>query len=346
MKKIELENIVRPNIWKLQPYSCARTEYTGNASVFLDANENPYNSPVNRYPDPFQIAVKEKLEPIKGIRKEQVCFGNGSDETIDLMYRIFCEPGKDNVVAIDPTYGMYKVCADINNIEYRPVALNENYEFKAEDLLSKIDKQTKIIWICSPNNPTGNSMPKKEIEKVLNGFGGIVVIDEAYIDFSSRDSYLKELNNWGNLVILQTFSKAWGCAGLRLGMAFSSIEIIQLMNKVKYPYNINQLTQKKAIEILTNVEKKNEWVKILLKERKNLSEKIIKIPSVEKVYPTDANFILVKTKDANRIYEYLIGKGIIVRNRNNVSLCNGCLRITIGSPEENATLLQTMEQYK
>lgn len=346
MKKIELENIVRPNIWKLQPYSCARTEFTGNASVFLDANENPYNSPVNRYPDPFQIAVKEKLEPIKGIRKEQVCFGNGSDETIDLMYRIFCEPGKDNVVAIDPTYGMYKVCADINNIEYRPVALNESYEFKAEDLLSKIDKQTKIIWICSPNNPTGNSMPKEEIEKVLNGFGGIVVIDEAYIDFSSRDSYLKELNNWGNLVILQTFSKAWGCAGLRLGMAFSSIEIIQLMNKVKYPYNINQLTQKKAIEILTNVEKKNEWVKILLKERKNLSEKIIKIPSVEKVYPTDANFILVKTKDANRIYEYLIGKGIIVRNRNNVSLCNGCLRITIGSPEENATLLQTMEQYK
>lgn len=345
MDKIDLKKIVRKNIWALEPYSCARTEFTGQASVFLDANENPYNDPFNRYPDPFQTAVKAKISPIKGVNPENIFLGNGSDEAIDLMYRVFCEPQKDNAVAIDPTYGMYKVCADINNVEYRSVKLNEKFEFEADKLLSATDQNTKLIWICSPNNPTGNAMPEKEIEKVLNNFEGIVVVDEAYIDFSSQASLSKKLSKHANLIILQTFSKAWGSAAIRLGMAFASTEIIGLMNKVKYPYNINLLTQKQAMKLLDNENQVKEWVKILLAERKNLITELNKLNMVKAIHPTDANFVLVNVGDANKVYQYLVDKGIIVRNRNSVSLCLGCVRISIGTPEENAELIKALKEY-
>lgn len=346
MAKIELEKLVRPNIWKLEPYSCARTEFTGEASTFLDANENPYNSPFNRYPDPFQVKVKEEIVKVKGASVKNICLGNGSDETIDLMYRIFCEPKKDNVVAIEPTYGMYRVCADINDVEYRPVLLDENYQFTADSLMAKADANTKVMWLCSPNNPTGNALKADEIGKVLDLFKGIVVVDEAYIDFSSQASWVAKLDQYPNLVILQTFSKCWGSAGIRLGMAFASEEIIGLMNKVKYPYNINILTQKQALELLANKEKVAEWRKIILAEREKLVKELEKLELVKHIYPTDANFVLVKVDDANKVYQHLVGAGVIVRNRNSVSLCKNCVRISIGSPEENAALLKALKNYK
>ena len=345
MAKFDLKKLVRPNIWNLAPYSCARTEFTGQASVYLDANENPYNEPYNRYPDPFQLKVKEKLSPIKGPTTEQICLGNGSDETIDLMYRIFCEPRVDNVVAIEPTYGMYRVCADVNDVEYRAVKLDNKFEFKAEDLLGKTDDKTKVIWICSPNNPTGNAMPEKEVTKVIKSFNGIVVVDEAYIDFSSHESLLKDIDQYANLVALHTFSKAWVSAGLRLGMAFANKDIIGIMNKVKYPYNINILTQQQALKMLDNETLKKDWVKILLDERSKLTKQLNELDVVLGTYPTDANFILTKVTDANKIYQYLVDKGIIVRNRNNVSLCLGCLRISVGKPEENSQLIKALANY-
>lgn len=345
MAKFELEKLVRPNIWKLEPYSCARTEFTGEASTFLDANENPYNDPYNRYPDPFQVEVKKQIVKVKGSTPKNICLGNGSDETIDLMYRIFCEPKVDNVVAIEPTYGMYRVCADINNVEYRTVLLDENYQFTAESLLAKVDGNTKVIWLCSPNNPTGNALNDAEITKILNSFAGIVVVDEAYIDFSSQESWVAKLNEHANLVILQTFSKAWGSAGIRLGMAFASEEIINLMNKVKYPYNINILTQKQALTLLAGKEKVDEWRKIILAEREQLTKELGKFSFVEKIYPTDANFILVKVSEANKLYSHLVGCGVIVRNRNSVSLCKNCVRISVGSPEENKELVKALTSF-
>lgn len=346
MANFSLEKLVRPNIWKLEPYSCARTEFTGEASTFLDANENPYNSPFNRYPDPFQVKVKEEIVKVKGATTKNICLGNGSDETIDLMYRIFCEPKVDNVVAIEPTYGMYRVCADINDVEYRTVLLDENYQFQAKDLLAKVDNKTKVMWLCSPNNPTGNALKTEEIVKVLEGFSGIVVVDEAYIDFSSQKSWVEKLGNYPNLVILQTFSKAWGSAGIRLGMAFASEEIIGLMNKVKYPYNINILTQEKALELLSNKAKVSEWVKVILAERENLVKELEKLEVVKHIYPTDANFVLIKVSDANKLYKHLVDAGVIVRNRNSVSLCQNCVRISIGSPEENKALMNAMQSFK
>ena len=343
---ISLEQLVRPNIWSLAPYSSARDEYSGKeAHVFLDANENPYNTPYNRYPDPLQRELKAVIERVKGVPSDMIFLGNGSDEAIDLPYRIFCEPGRDNVVAIEPTYGMYRVCADINNVEYRPVLLDEHYDFQAERLLEACDEHTKIIWICSPNNPTGNSLNRDEILKTIEAFDGIVIVDEAYIDFAQQLSLRQELPTHPNLIILQTLSKAWGSAAIRLGMAFASKEIIQIYNKVKYPYNVNLLTQQQAKEILSDPYEVDKWVKILLSERQRMMQAFAELPICQRIFKTDANFFLAQVTEAKRIYDYLVDRGIIVRNRSKVKLCDNCLRITIGTRTENNELLSALRQY-
>ena len=341
-----LEQLVRPNIWSLAPYSSARDEYSGKeAHVFLDANENPYNGPYNRYPDPLQRELKAVLSKVKGVPAENIFLGNGSDEAIDLPYRVFCEPGRDNVVAIAPTYGMYQVCADINNVEYRTVLLDEGYQIQAEKLLEACDANTKIIWICSPNNPTGNSLDRDQILRVIEGFDGIVIVDEAYIDFAQQLSLRQELPTHPNLIILQTMSKAWGSAAIRLGMAFASKEIISIYNKVKYPYNVNLLIQQQAMEMLKDPFEVDKWVKMLLQERSRLMQAFLELPICEQVYKTDANFFLARMTDAQHIYDYLVDKGIIVRNRSRVQLCQNCLRITIGTRTENNELLSALRQY-
>ncbi len=343
----ELQHLVRPNIWALKPYSCARDEYKGKeASVFLDANENPYNAPLNRYPDPLQWEVKTLLARIKGVLPEQIFLGNGSDEAIDLVFRVFCQPGKDNVVAIAPTYGMYQVCADVNDVEYRPVLLNEDYTLNAERLLAATDENTKVIFLCTPNNPTGNDLQTEEIDKVINGFEGIVVIDEAYGDFTPAPQYRHQLGKYPNIVVLNTMSKAWGCAAIRLGMAFAGEAIIELFNRVKYPYNVNVLTQNQALEILKDAPKVHEWLRMILREREQLLPAFAQLPITKKIYPTNANFFLAKMTDADAIYRYLIGQGIVVRNRNTVQLCGQCLRITVGTPSENNALLGALRKYK
>jgi histidinol-phosphate aminotransferase len=341
----EITSLVRKNILSLKPYSCARDEFKGEAEAYLDANENPLNYPYNRYPDPLQWSVKERIAAIKGIHPGQVFLGNGSDEAIDLVFRVFCEPRQDNVVAIDPTYGMYQVSADINDVEYRKVRLKADYSLDAQRVLEATDVHTKVIFLCSPNNPTANLLDCKEMLKIVEGFAGITVIDEAYIDFSSEPSWLKILDRYPRLIVLQTFSKAWGLAGVRLGMAFASEEIIGLYNKVKYPYNINVLTQRLVLDELEQVDRKAEWVNMLLKERSRLIEALKQLDMVEEVYPTDANFILVKVPDANALYYYLVDKSIIVRNRNTVALCEGCLRITVGVESENELLLKALGEY-
>ena len=340
-----LKEIVRKNIYSLKPYSSARNEFKGEASIFIDANENPYDTPYNRYPDPLQLQVKEKISALKGVSVENIFLGVGSDEPIDLLYRIFCEPQKDNVVALEPTYGMYAVCADINNVEYRTVSLKENYQFSADDLLAATDENSKIIWLCSPNNPTGNALDAEEIEKVLKNFSGIVAVDEAYIDFSSQPSFLKVLKKYPNMVVLQTFSKAWGSAGVRLGMAFASEDIIKIFNKVKYPYNVNVLTQRYAIKLLDNFSQVEKKVKAILKNREKLEKQLAKVKCIKEVYPTDANFILVKTIDSDAIYKYLIEKGIVARNRNGITLCDNCLRITVGTAEENKQVIAALKNF-
>ncbi len=342
---MNLDKLLRNNIRSLQPYSCARDEFKGEASVYLDANENPYNAPFNRYPDPLQWEVKEQISRVKGVPAEQIFLGNGSDEPIDLLFRAFCEPRIDNVVAIEPTYGMYKVSANINDVEYRKVLLDENFQFSAEKLLDATNLYTKIIWLCSPNNPTGNSLNQGEIVKLLTSFEGIVVLDEAYIDFASEGSFTEMLSQYRNLVILQTFSKAWGSAAIRLGMAFASTEIIAVLNKIKYPYNINILTQKQALSALKNDAQVKQWVKTLLAERAVLVGALQQLPIVQHIYATDANFVLVRVDDANGLYHYLVDKSIIVRNRNTVSLCVGCVRITVGTPEENRILLEELKKF-
>lgn len=344
---MKLQELVRPNILRLTPYSCARNEFNGmNAHVFLDANENPYNANLNRYPDPLQEDLKKGIAKVKGVPAENIFLGNGSDEAIDLIYRIFCEPRVDNVVAIAPTYGMYEVCADINDVEYRPVLLNEDFQLDADKLLGACDAHTKVIWICSPNNPTGNLLGRQQIEKVLTTFQGIVVIDEAYSDFAQERPFRYELANYPNIVVLNTFSKAWACAAIRLGMAFASNDIISLFNKVKYPYNVNLLTQEKAIEILHSPAKIQQWLSIITTERAHLLPAIGELPICQHIYPTDSNFFLVRVTDADDIYRYLVERGIIVRNRNRVALCGNCLRITVGTPQENCELLSALRQYK
>ena len=342
-----LKELTRPNVWALKPYSSARDEYSGvEASVFLDANENPYNTPNNRYPDPLQRDLKALIAPLKGVKEENIFLGNGSDEAIDLIFRAFCRPGIDNVVAIDPTYGMYQVCAEVNDVEYRKMLLDVYYQFKASSLLSAIDENTKAMFICSPNNPTGNSLCRKEIESLLKKFDGLVVVDEAYIDFSSSESLLKDLEQYPNLIVLQTFSKAWGCAAIRLGMAFASPEIIAIFNKIKYPYNVNRLTQEEAIKVLHKPELIKAWVNTLLEERTRVMDEFVKLPCCVRVFPTDANFFLAKVYEATQIYNYLVSEGIIVRNRTNVALCNDCLRITIGTKEENDALLDALRKVE
>jgi histidinol-phosphate aminotransferase len=340
----EISKLIRNNILRLKPYSCARSEYKGEASVFLDANENPMNAPYNRYPDPLQEELKKKTAKIKKVRPSQIMLGVGSDEPIDLVIRIFCEPIEDNIVAIDPTYGMYQVCADVNNVEYRKVLLNEDYTLDAERLLKATDERTKVIFLCSPNNPTGNVLNRGEIRKILKGFGGIIVMDEAYVDFSSEPSWLDELDEHPNMIVMQTFSKAWGLASVRCGMAFASEEIIGFFNKVKYPYNVNTLTQKFVNEQLDHEDRKNKWVGMLLEQRGLLAEKLGAIPFVERIYPSEANFLLIKVPDANNIYDKLVSRGVIIRNRNAVSLCRGCLRITVGTAEENEILINELKQ--
>lgn len=341
----EIEQLMRPNILRLTPYSSARSEFKGEASVWLDANESPFNTPYNRYPDPLQSRIKEKIARIKGLSPDSVFLGAGSDEAIDLLFRVFCIPARDNAVAIEPTYGMYEVCANINDVEYRKVPLDEEFDFDPVDLLAVTDDHTKLLFICSPNNPTGNTFDASKIKYLLDNFRGILVIDEAYIDFSSQDSFLKRLPDYPQLVILQTFSKAWGSAGVRLGMAFASSGIIEVFNKVKYPYNINALTQEYALEILEKEECVKEWVDVLLRERLKLETLLQEFPFVTKVYPSDANFLLVRTRDAAALYNYLQDKGIIVRNRNKITLCSGCLRITVGNAEENRILVEALAIY-
>ena len=342
-----IEQLCRKNIWSLAPYSSARNEYAGReARVFLDANENPYNQPYNRYPDPLQLELKAQLSKVKGVPADCIFLGNGSDEAIDLPYRCFCDPGKDNVVAIEPTYGMYKVCADINDIEYRPVLLDEHYQITADKLLAVTDDHTKIIWLCTPNNPTGNCLNRDEVVKVIEQFEGLVIVDEAYSDFASQRSLRFDLAKYPNLIVLNTMSKAWGCAAIRLGMAFASKEIIGLFNKVKYPYNVNALTQQQALEALKRPIDVEEWVKVLLQERTRMMQAFTELPICEKVYPTEANFFLAKMSDATRIYNYLVDQGIIVRNRNRVQLCQNCLRITIGTKSENSELIAALRQYQ
>ncbi|MDR2120895.1 MAG: histidinol-phosphate transaminase [Tannerella sp.] len=336
---MDIEKWVRANIRRLKPYSCARSEFRGEATAYLDANENPMNLPYSRYPDPWQEALKAKIARLKGVRPSQIVVGAGSDEVIDLSIRIFCEPQRDNIVAIDPTYGMYQVCADIHDVEYRRALLNEDFTLDAERLLAATDERTKMIFLCSPNNPTGNLLNRGKMIRIVEGFNGIVVIDEAYVDFSSEASWLTALNRYPNLIVLHTFSKAWGLAAVRCGMAFASEEIIGYFNKVKYPYNINLLTQNFVGEQIENESRKNEWVARLLARRIRLAAQLETVPSIEAVYPSDANFLLVKTRDANGIYRRLVEAGIIVRNRNSVSLCRDCLRITVGTPDENEALV-------
>ena len=341
-----LEQLVRPNILALKPYSSARDEFGGSgAKVFLDANENPYNTPFNRYPDPLQRELKQRLAAVKGVAAENIFLGNGSDEPIDLAYRCFTRPGIDNVVAIEPTYGMYKVCADINDVEYRAVLLDDTFQTTADRLLAACDKNTKLIWICSPNNPTGNNIDRQEIIKTLEGFDGIVIVDEAYSDFSGERPLRLDLGKYPNLIVLNTMSKAWGCAAIRLGMAFAQKAIVDVFNKVKYPYNVNMLTQKQAMEALKDPFEVDKWVKIILLERSRMIEAFNLLPSCKKVYPTDANFFLALFDDAQAVYDYLKEKGIIVRNRTRVTLCEDCLRITIGSKSENNELLAALRLY-
>ena len=343
----QLEQLTRPNIWRLAPYSSARDEYSGKqAHVFLDANENPYSMTANnRYPDPLQRELKTSLSKIKGVAPEQIFLGNGSDEAIDLAYRIFCEPGQDNVVAIEPTYGMYRVCADINNVEYRTVMLDGGFQFQADRLLQACDDNTKLVWLCSPNNPTGNSLYRQEMLNVVERFEGIVVIDEAYSDFSRQQSCRSELTSHPNLIVLNTMSKAWALAGIRLGMAFASPEIIGLFNKVKYPYNVNRLTQVEALAALRNPYEVQGWVKCILDERMRMMKAFHELPICRHVYPSDANFFLARMTDAQAAYDYLVDRGIIVRNRSRVALCDNCLRVTVGLKGENNELIAALRQF-
>ncbi|HZH01302.1 MAG TPA: histidinol-phosphate transaminase [Flavisolibacter sp.] len=346
----DLDRLIRNNIKKLKPYSSARSEYSGQASVFLDANENSFGSPLtkwyNRYPDPLQWDVKRKLSTIKNVPAENILLGNGSDECIDLLIRTFCDPGLDNIIICPPTYGMYEVYANINQVAINEVPLLSNFQLNLEGLETIIDAQTKLIFLCSPNNPTGNSLHREYIEIVLNNFDGIVVVDEAYINYSRQRSFLTELTEYPNLVVMQTFSKAWGLAALRLGMAFASENIIQVLNKIKPPYNINAATQELALKALDHLDDVNAMIRETVQEREALMKELDNIQRIQKVFPSDANFLLVKMEGATAVYDYLKNQGIIVRNRSNIVLCEDSLRITVGTPQQNQTLIEALKNYK
>ena len=343
MKRVTIESLVRANIAALSPYSTARDEYQGELGVFLDANESPYENGYNRYPDPHQKSLKARLSQIKGVGAKNIFVGNGSDEAIDLVFRIFCEPGRDNVIAIAPSYGVYKVAAATNNVELREVQLSADYALPTDEILSVADAHTKVLWICSPNNPTGNAFAISELETLVQSFQGMVVVDEAYVDFSPKGSMLQVLHKHPNLIVLQTFSKAWGMAGLRLGMAFATPEVAALFARVKYPYNVNGPTQAEVIRRIG--EGVASQVQEICEQRELLEKELVSLACVEKVYPSDANFFLVKVSKPDQLYDFLVANGCIVRNRNRVKGCEGCLRITIGTPEENQRVLQLMNEF-
>jgi len=359
MEKFDVEKLVRENIKKLKPYSSARSEYRGNAEVFMDANENAYGSPVllsspfpedpgmplHRYPDPLQWQLKQQISKIKGVPPQNIFVGNGSDEVIDLAFRIFCEPKTDNVIICPPTYGMYKVCANINDVEAREVLLTRDFQLDVEGILSAVDEHTKILFICSPNNPTGNDLNRMDIELLLNNFPGIVLIDEAYINFSMQKTFIRELTEYENLIVMQTLSKAWGLAGLRLGLAFASEIIIDLLNRVKPPYNINQSSQQLAIKALENIQEVNSHIKNIVEQRNWVHDQLQQFKFIQIIYSSDANFILVKVDDADKLYQYLLMNRIIVRNRSKEPLCENCIRITVGTPSENQTLINALKNY-
>ena len=340
-----MNHLARKNIQSLQPYSSARHEFEGTAEIFLDANENPFDNGMNRYPDPSQTAVKKRIQELKGISPENIFLGNGSDEAIDLLMRIFCEPGEDHIITLPPTYGMYQVSADICGVEVKKINLTSDFQPDVSAILAAANIHSKILFICSPNNPTGNSIDREIVEKLIQEFSGIVVIDEAYIDFAAGESATSFIGQYPNVVILQTFSKAWGMAGIRLGMAFASEEIISLFNKVKPPYNINVLTQEKALEGMATEEEVYEKVNTILAERTKLEALLPNFSFVQKVYPSDANFLLVKVDHPNKLYKHLVEKGIVIRNRSTVVLCDGCLRFTIGQPKENNSLLEALTTF-
>lgn len=346
----DLNILLRENIKNLVPYSSARDEFKGHAGIFLDANENSLGSPLthwyNRYPDPLQMEVKRRLSLIKNAPVEKIFLGNGSDECIDLLIRAFCEPGKDNVLICPPTYGMYEVSAHINDIAVKKVNLTPEFQLDMPGIEQAIDDHTKIVFLCSPNNPTGNSLSRNDIEIILNNYWGLVVIDEAYINFSRSRSFLQELAEYPNLVILQTLSKAWGLASLRVGMAFASEEIIRVLNRIKPPYNINQASQDLVLKALDEVEQVNEMIKIIVDSRKLLEKELLTLPVTRKVFPSDANFLLVQVDNAKRIYKYLVEQGIVVRDRSNVVLCEDCLRITVGTETENKTLIRALSGFQ
>jgi histidinol-phosphate aminotransferase len=341
---VDISTLVRKNIVTMKPYSSARDEFKGEAEVFLDANENPYPSPYNRYPDPLQRNVKEKLAILKEVTPEQIFLGNGSDEAIDLLIRAFCEPNQDSILITEPTYGMYSVCAEVNAVNVQQVLLTPDFDLDLDAFPKTFDASTKILFLCSPNNPTGNMLSRDRILEVLKRFYGLVVIDEAYIDFAKGRSFVHELTKYPHLVVLQTFSKAWGLAGLRLGMCFASPEVIAILNKIKYPYNVNIRTQDLALDALENAYRKDIWVDEILTQRDKLVKSLKALKVVEKVFPTDANFVLVRVKDAPATYHYLTDNGIIVRDRSRVTLCYNCIRITVGTPQENELLIQALNQ--
>ena len=344
----DLQSLVRKNIRKLKPYSSARSEFAGAAEVFLDANENAFGSPAgdgfNRYPDPQQLEIKRRVASMKGIEATQIFVGNGSDEAIDLLFRIFCEPGRDEAIICPPTYGMYRVSADINDVAVREIKLTSEFQLNVSAILSGISERTKLIFICSPNNPTGNLMQRGSIIEIAKEFNGIVVVDEAYIDFASAPSLIEELASLLNLVVLQTFSKAWGMAGLRVGLAFASPEIIDLMNRVKPPYNVSGIAQRAVVEAFDAQANVERWIESALRQRTVLAESLSQFDFVETIYPSDANFILVKVTDANEVYRFLLEEKVVVRNRSNVELCEGCLRITVGTEAENARLVESLRK--
>jgi histidinol-phosphate aminotransferase len=341
----DLPLLLRKNIRSLIPYSSARDEYKGEEAIFMDANENPYNHPYNRYPDPLQVRLKDRIAALKGVAVQNIFLGNGSDEAIDLLIRAFCEPGQDNILAIKPSYGMYKVCADINGVEYREALLNQKFQVEPESLLALSDSHSKLLFLCSPNNPTSNSLRAEDILNLVNKFSGLVVLDEAYIDFSAAPSFICELDHHPNLVILQTFSKAWGMAGIRLGMAFAGRNIIDILNRIKYPYNVNILTQRTALEHLVNTDAKDKWVCRILEQRNILQLELSRFSMVKNILHSDANFLMVRFDDPKAVFDFLIGKKIIVRDRSRVPLCEGYLRITIGTAEENLLLVSALIEF-
>lgn len=343
----DINNLVRENVKQMKPYSTARDEFEDFDTadmIFLDANENPFENGVNRYPDPQQVSVKEVLAKQKFVKTNQILLGNGSDEVLDLLFRAFCEPKKDNVITLPPTYGMYGVLANINAVENREVLLSDDFQPQIEKIIEAVDENTKIIFLCSPNNPTGNSFSDESVAYLLQNFRGLVVIDEAYIDFSKKDSWSNELDEYPNLIITQTLSKAYGLAGIRLGVCYASAEIISVLNKIKPPYNVNELTQKRAIERLGDTEKIKAEIESITTQREKLLKELLDVNFVEKIYPTEANFILVKVDDANKRYDKLIAKGIVIRNRTTQPLCDNCLRFTVGTEQENMKLIVALKE--